>query len=389
MRVCNCTSEISNKREINSVATYKKMKYNLQYFADGAGGEKTEDATSKKLTDARTDGQVAKSQEFVMATSLMALFVILKIYVTTIGTKLIESFSEIYNKIPVIVSEDFNEVVAHGLIKQVFIDIIIIALPVFIVSFCVAFLVNLLQIKWQITMKPLMPKFSKMNPIKGFKKIISKDKIFELIKSIVKIVVIFYVVYDTLKDEWDIILQLYDISLNGSIALVGNMVISLGIKISALYMIIGLGDLFFQKMKFKNDMKMTKQEIKDEYKQSEGDPHVKGQIKAKMREISRRRMMQDLPKADVVITNPTHFAVAIRYEKDTAKAPIVIAKGADYLAAKIKEVARDNKIEIVENKPLARMLYFNVEIGAEVPQELYQTVAEVLAYVYGLKNKLG
>ena len=144
----------------------------------------------------------------------------------------------------------------------------------------------------------------------------------------------------------------------------------------------------YQKVKFKNDMKMSKQEIKEEYKQQEGDPQVKGKIRQKMREASMRRMMQDLPKADVVITNPTHYAVAVKYDPDVADAPIVLAKGEDHLARRIKEIAKENKIEIVENKPLARMLYANVDVGQAIPPELYQAVAEVLAFVYHLQGKV-
>lgn len=379
-----------NRRKIRDVKLNTNMlTYNLQFFGkDGPGGEKTEDATGKKLKDARTEGQVAKSQELVMATALFGLFLVLKVYVGTMGEQFIKSFKEIYSKIDVLASEDFNTIVAHGVFQNVMKSILVASLPVLIVAFVVAFLSNVVQVKWQVTTKPLMPKFSKLNPISGFKKIISKDKIVELIKSIVKIGVIIYVAYDTLKDDWGIILELYDLSLYQAIALIGDVVISLGMKISSLYLIIGFADLFYQKKKFKKDMMMTKQEIKDEYKNSEGDPQIKGKIKQRMREVSQRRMMQDLPKADVVITNPTHLAVAILYDKDKSDAPIVIAKGADYIAEKIKGVARENKIEIVENKPLARMLYYNVDIGSEIPQELYQTVAEVLAYVYGLKNKL-
>ena len=153
-------------------------------------------------------------------------------------------------------------------------------------------------------------------------------------------------------------------------------------------MIIAMADFAYQKVKFNNDMKMTKQEIKEEYKQQEGDPQIKGQIRQKMREASRRRMMQELPQADVVITNPTHYAVAIKYDPEIADAPVVIAKGEDYMAARIKEVARENKVEIVENKPLARMLYANVDIGQTIPPELYQAVADVLAFVYHLKGRI-
>ncbi len=153
-------------------------------------------------------------------------------------------------------------------------------------------------------------------------------------------------------------------------------------------MIVAFVDLIYQRRKFNNDIKMTKQEVKDEYKNAEGDPQIKGKIRSKMREASQRRMMQDVPKADVVITNPTHFAVAIKYDASTGSAPIVLAKGADYVAQKIKEIARENKVEIVENKPLARMLYANVDIGQEVPPELYQAVAEVLAMVYKMQGKI-
>ena len=181
--------------------------------------------------------------------------------------------------------------------------------------------------------------------------------------------------------------NLYDVSLQQAIAYAGDIVFSIALKISAVYMVVGVIDFVFQKRKFKQDMMMTKQEVKDEYKQSEGDPTVRQQIKRKMREVSQRRMMQKLPEADVVITNPTHFAVAIKYDLSIAKAPVVIAKGEDFLAQKIKEVARENNIEIVENKPLARALYHSVDIDEEIPQELYQAVAEVLAFVYNSKNK--
>ena len=171
------------------------------------------------------------------------------------------------------------------------------------------------------------------------------------------------------------------------IILIGSIVIDAGLKISIVYLVVGIVDWLYQKHKFKEDMKMTKQEVKDEYKNTEGNPEIKGRQRSKMREASQRRMMQNLPTADVVITNPTHLSVAIKYDADKNSAPIVIAKGEDFLAMKIREIARENNIEIVENKPLARMLYANVDIGAEVPPELYQAVAEVLAFVYSLKNK--
>ncbi|MDE5680529.1 MAG: EscU/YscU/HrcU family type III secretion system export apparatus switch protein, partial [Lachnospiraceae bacterium] len=166
------------------------------------------------------------------------------------------------------------------------------------------------------------------------------------------------------------------------------LVTDLGMRIAMVYIVLAAADYIYQRFKFAKDMRMTKQEIKDEYKQQEGDPQVKGKIRQKMQEVSRRRMMQSLPQADVVITNPTHYAVAIKYDPEVLDAPIVIAKGEDYLAKKIKEIAKENNVEIVENKPLARMLYANVEVGQAVPPELYQAVAEVLAFVYHLQGKV-
>ena len=197
-----------------------------------------------------------------------------------------------------------------------------------------------------------------------------------------------YVVYSYLIDKWTLIRDMYHYTLAQGIELIGDIIVNIGIRISACFLVIGFADYMYQRWKFHYDMKMTKQEVKDEYKNSEGDPKIKSQQRARMRQASQRRMMQELPQADVVITNPTHLAVAIKYDKEKYDAPVVIAKGADYLAQKIKDVARENDIEIVENKPLARMLYHNVGIGNQIPPELYQMVAEVLAYVYGLKGKL-
>lgn len=376
----------------STVYLYKPllMAYNLQFFAqDGPGGEKTEEPTSKKLDDARKEGQVAKSKELGNALGLTAFFLVLRYGVGSIGKQLLEMFSIIYGKIPDIaklVDGEIPAIAINSMIINVILQIIIILAPVLIIGTAVALIGDLVQVGWHPTSKPLQPKFSNMNPVKGVKRIFSKDKIVELIVSFAKIGIIIYVVYSVLKDKMGVLLLLYDIPFQQAIITMGDIAIDMGLKISYIYLALGLLDFGYHKWKFRTDMKMTKQEIKDEYKNSEGDPHVKGKIKQKMREVSMRRMMQDLPKADVVITNPTHFAVAIKYDQEVADAPIVIAKGQDYLAQKIKETAKENSIEIVENKPLARMLYHNVDIGGVIPPELYQAVAEVLAFVYNLKK---
>ena len=363
------------------------FRLNLQFFADGEGGEKTEDATAKKLEKAREEGQVAKSQELVVGVSLLLLFLALKIFVGYVGNSFIGAFIKHYNYIGNYVDNTYDANITFAIFREILLDVVKIAAPFFIVAMVSAIAMNVSQISWKVTTKPLMPKLDRLDPIAGFKRMFSKDKLVELLKSIIKVVVIFYVVYSTLKDSLDLLLTLYDYTIMEAVTIVGDVVVSLGIKISALLLIVGLGDLFYQKFKFKNEMKMTKQEVKDEYKQTEGDPQIKGKIRRKMQETSMRRMMQDIPQADVVITNPTHFAVAIKYDKSVSAAPLVTAKGADNLAQKIKEIAREHGVEIVENKPLARMLYYNVEIGNEIPPELYQMVADILAHVYQAQNK--
>ena len=368
------------------------LKYNLQFFAkDGPGGEKTELPTAKKLSDARKEGQVAKSKEIGNGLGLLSLFIVLKIWIGTIGTGLIESFALYYSKIP-----EFTKYVSDGtnlndmslVLGNMMLQILIIVLPVFVVGTLVAFFGDYIQVKWRPTTKPLHPKFSKLSPLKGLKRIFSIQSLAELLKSILKILIISYVVYSAIKNDWTKLFLLYDMPLFQAIGLIGQYAIDLGIRISLIYMILAFADFIYTKWKFKTDMKMTKQEVKDEWKNAEGDPVVKGKIRRKMREISMRRMMQALPKADVVITNPTHYAVAIKYEPNEFAAPFVVAKGEDFLAIKIKEVAKENHIEIVENKPLARSLYATVDVGEQVPPELYQAVAEVLAMVYSLQGKV-
>lgn len=363
----------------------RRFAYNLQFF--GEGGDKTEKATPKKLDDARKEGRVARSSDLINGFMLLLMFFVLKLFGGIMANLFLNSFVKYYNKASDISMEVFDVKQAVNLSNEIVIDIVIASLPVLIGSFVVALVGNIVQVGWKVTGKPLKPKLDRLNPIGGFKRMFSQEKVVELIKSILKVLAIALVAYNEVKDRWKFILNLYDFEFMQAVLNIFDIVLDVGIKISVIFVIIGLADFGYQKWKHLHDLRMSKQEVKDEMKQSEGDPQIKGQIRQKMREGARRRMMQDLPKADVVITNPTHFAVAVKYDKETAEAPYVLAKGADYVAANIKEIAKQNNIEIVENKPLARMLYYNVEIGDQIPPELYQMVAEVLAYVYSVKNK--
>ena len=362
------------------------LAYDLQLFAkDGPGGEKTEPATAKKLRDAREEGKVARSKELITAFELLALFLILKIFMSMFFEGFSESFVLVYNRIPSIINDSIGGVSFNGImfvLRESMKKIMLILAPVFAIAVLVSFVISVAQVKWKPTTKPMKPKLEKLNPINGFKKMFSMESLFELVKSIVKIILISIVAYSNIKKYAGDLFILYDIPMKQAISLIGQIIIDTGIKIAAVYIVIGIADYAYNKHKFNKEMRMTKQEVKEEFKQTEGSPEVKGRQRQIMRQASQRRMMQDVPKADVIITNPTHISVALSYDTEVAKAPIVLAKGEDYLALKIREVAKEHSIEIVENKPLARMLYANVDVGQEIPPELYQAVAEVLASIY-------
>lgn len=370
------------------------LQYNLQFFApqEGMGGERTEPATGKKLSDARKEGQVCKSKELGNGFGLVTLFLVLKFFIGHIGTGLMEVFTLIYIKIPemvVLEGGTLNLELFGSIMRMGFNQLISIVLPLFLISALVTFVVEIVQVKWRPTKKPLQPKFSKLNPVKGLKKVFVPDmnSLVELVKAILKIILVVYVAYSTLSDQMETLYVLHNMTLINAVGIMGDITFNLGLKIALVYMIIAWGDYIYQKWKFAKDMRMSKQEIKEERKNAEGDPQIKSKQRQKMMQASMRRMMSDLPKADVVITNPTHFAVALKYDPEIAMAPLVLAKGQDHLALRIKEIAREQKIEIVEDKPLARMLYANVEVGEQIPEELFQAVAEILSIIYKAQGR--
>lgn len=377
------------------VETNLRLEYNLQFFAqEGPGGEKTEEATSKKLKDARNEGKVAKSQELSSAFVLIGLFLALKIFAGFVGSRFLSVFNYAYRAIPDVDRMSRNGMTiatARTLFMDIIVQFLITTAPFLAIGFAIALLGNIIQVGWQIATKALQPKLDKFNPVNGFKRIFSKDSIFNLLKSFIKIGLIFYVAYSCLKDQANNLFFLYDMSLNQAVAFVGQVIIDTGLRISLVYLVVGIADYIYMKHKFKEDMKMTKQEVKDEYKSTEGDPQIKGQQRQRMREASQRRMMASVPQADVVITNPTHLSIALKYDFDNpdVSAPVCVAKGEDFVALRIREVAKENGVEIVENKPLARALYPVVEVGDVIPPEMYEVVAEILAEVYRKQGRIG
>jgi flagellar biosynthetic protein FlhB len=259
--------------------------------------------------------------------------------------------------------------------------------PILLISALVAVSANYLQVGFLFSIKPLIPKFNKLNPIEGFKNIFSKNAFVEFLKSAFKIAVVAYVIYSYLKKNFILIPELLAMDMMATAHFIGNTIVNTGIRVAVVLLVIAIFDYGYQFWEFEKNLRMSKQEIKEEYKMTEGNPQIKSKIREKQRQMSLRRMMTEVPKADVVITNPTHFAIAVKYDAGKADAPLVLAKGKDLIAQKIKEIAKDNNVPIVENKPLAQALYKTVEIGDMVPAELYKAVAEVLAFVYSLKNK--
>jgi len=356
---------------------------NLSFF----DGEKTEKPTPKRKDESRKEGQVALSKEVGTAILFICGFLTLKIFAKYMYEKCAEVFYHDF----VLISDidnifDINYI--FGFIIHSFLNVLIICMPIFSVAMLVGLVTNLLQVGWHPTTKPLKPKLSNFNIINGFKKIVSPRSLVELVKSLLKLSIVCYAIYSCIKNEITNVQTLLLMDLFQGLIYIGNLCLNLGIRVGYYFIIIAVLDFAYQRYSFNKKLKMSKQEVKDEYKQQEGDPQIKGKIKQRMREVSMRRMMQEVPKADVIITNPTHYAVAVKYDKQKAAAPVVLAKGVDHLARRIKELAKENNVEIVENKPLARALYNTVDVGKEIPPELYQAVAEVLAFVYKLKNAI-
>ncbi|MCP3941199.1 MAG: flagellar biosynthesis protein FlhB [Desulfobacteraceae bacterium] len=348
-----------------------------------SGGEKTEDASSRKLGKAREEGQVAKSIEIPSVFVLMGGVIALWASAAHIYNNILQVFHFDFNfdKIPSFTQPEMVELlIVHG--QKIF----MICLPLFAGVYMVAILSNVAQVGFAISWEAISPKISKLNPISGFKQKFSSRAVVEMVKNIVKIGVISMVAYYAIKDELANITRLYDNSLGQILLFILNISFWIVIKVCLIMMVVALLDYAYQKWKFLDDQKMTKKEVKDEMKQTEGDPMVKSRIRQLQHEAARKRMMADVPKADVVVTNPTRLAVALKYDGTTMDAPRVLAKGAGPVAENIRRIARENKIPLVEDKQLARNLYSHVDIGGDVPIEYYQAVAELLAYVYKLKG---
>lgn len=353
----------------------------LQMFA----GEKTEKATPKKRQDERKKGQVAKSQELAGAVVLLASFLCLMVFGGYIKERLVALFTDVfYHRLTTDVTSE-NVMTMFG---EYAVQILLLLAPIFLVVIVMGVVSNYIQVGFLLTGEPLKMKFNKLDPIQGFKKIFSMRSLVEFLKSVLKIIIIGYLVYSTLWGERSQISKLSQIPVEEVFHYTAKLTMNLGLKIGIALFVLSVFDYIYQRYEYEKGMRMSKQDIKDEYKKMEGDPLIKGKIRERQRRMALQRMMQEVPKADVIITNPTHFAVALKYDGSQMEAPQVVAKGQDFVALRIKEIAKEHGVVTIENKPLARALFQRAEIGDSIPGDLFQAVAEVLAYVYKLQGKV-
>ncbi|ADL13131.1 flagellar biosynthesis protein FlhB [Acetohalobium arabaticum] len=346
--------------------------------------EKTEDPTPKRRQEAREEGQVAQSQELSMAFTLLFSFIMLFFLMDNILYESMEFMNKYFTDY---MTMTLNLQTFYTLLLELMQFIFRLVAPLMFVVALVGVVVGLLQTGFLFTPTSLQPDPSKLDPVSGFKQIFSKQTVAEFFKSILKISIVGGIAYLTIKDNLPQLIMFSKMGLNQVVSLIGSIIYSLAIKVSLILILLGILDFIYQKWEHEQQLKMTKQEVKEEKKQTEGNPEIKKRQKEKQQEMAMNRMMESVPEADVVITNPTHIAVAIKFDIDNMDAPIVVAKGKGEIAHKIKKKAEECGIEIVEEKPLARALYGQVEIEEEIPMELYQAVAEILAYVYQLNDE--
>ncbi len=352
------------------------------------GQEKTEPATAKRLHEARMRGQVAKSLE--LTTAAVMLFGGLAVFI--LGKPLMENFTDFMKQI---FHQSWAMEITFDNINHYYFALLVFLAKILIPIIMAIFIISLVPEISQVGFKIANKKFTEglnwkqvFNPFSGIKKIFfSTRSLFELVKSVVKLLVLGIIAYQVLSSYTIDTIKLIEKDVGSLAILIVQISLELIIKLGIAYLFIAFADFMYQKYKFKEDMKMTRQEIKDEFRQTEGDPKIKARIKQMMRSRIRKIMLENVKKADVVITNPTHFAVALKYDSNLMNAPKVTAKGVDFLAQTIKEIANENEVPIIENPPLARTLYYNVEIEQEIPENLFKAVAQVLAYVYSLKER--
>jgi len=348
-------------------------------------GEKTEKASQKRKQDERKKGNIFLSQEVVTIFTLLVTFYTLKLLMKFI-VETLESSIKYFSGLAATMTELTYDNLSDFLINLIIVFAKTAMIPLLVCGLA-AIISTMLQTKMLFSSKAFSFKGERINFLKGLKKLFSKRSFVELLKSLLKITVVLYVVYSVIKTEIFLMPRMMDMSFIQAFSKTGAIIMSIVLKASIVFIFLAGADYLYQWWEYEKNLRMSKQEVKDEYKQTEGDPQIKSRIKSMQQQRARRRMMQNVPTADVVIRNPTHFAVAIKYDQELNRAPRVVAKGMDSLALRIVATAEENGVYVMENKPLARGLYESVDLDREIPESFYRAVAEVLAFVYSLKKK--
>ena len=353
-------------------------------MAEGSTEEKTEAPSQKKRDDARKEGQVAFSKE-VSAAALLGSFLLIFNF---LGSMIIEVFGDAFRYAFINLSlSELTIPLLTELINGYMQDTVFIVIPFFVTAIVVGVMSSIVQVGFNLTGKPLMPKLEKLSPIKGLGRIFSKQAFSEFLKSLFKMGVIGYIGYYTFETSLEQIINLIDTDARDLMGNAGELISAFVFRLFLAFVILAIFDFMFQRWDLEQKLKMSKQDLKEEHKQAEGDPALKARIRQVQQEMSQARMIQEVPGSDVVISNPSHFAIALKYDREVMQAPQVIAKGMDYLALRIIEVASENNVVVYQHPGVARALYFQVEIGDGVPEEFYKAVAEILAFVYKSKKK--
>ena len=345
--------------------------------------EKTEEPSPKKIEDARKEGNVPKSQDTSSFVTLLVAVIAVYAFSFFITSRLHYLYEYYISFVGTPLTK--NIVFEIGFVSLR--ELVFMIIPVASIVALSGVIAAVMQFGFIYTTKPLVPDLKKIDPIKGFGKLFGMKKLIEGIKITAKVIIVFSIAFYFLLKYIKELPTVINYSMMGQIHWLAEKTIILVLIMLLIFFVLGMIDLMIVRYQYFKDLKMSKQEIKDEYKQMEGDPHIKAKIRQVQMQIAQKRMMSELPSADVIITNPTHYAVALRYDKEREQAPVVIAKGVDNTALKIKEIGRENLIQIIENPPLARQLYGSAEIDEIIPENLYKAVAEVLAFVFKSKNR--
>ena len=348
------------------------------------GGDKSEEPTPHRLREAREKGQVAKSKEITTAFLLLLSYFLFRYLGEFMWQNLAEMAQAIFQLLPE--AKDFSLVFAGYLLLIGLRAMAFVLLPIFAITFLAALLAEALQTGFVFSLDPLTPKLERVNPLEGFKRMFSMQGFVELIKSLLKIVIVFYIAWYAARDDLAYIIILIEAHPWQAIVLGGDIAYRIAIRVGLFYILIAILDYFYRRWEYMRNLKMTKQEVKEEYKRLEGDPLIKQRMRELQRQVAYQRMMSAVPQADVVVTNPTHIAVALKYNQSKMKAPLVLAKGERKVAEEIRRIAEAHEISVIQNEPLARSIYRTTRVNQEVPPELYQAIAEVLAYVYEIKR---